>query len=94
MTQILVCSLFFFSYSVEPPISLTINYFHVCVCEGFRENILLCIFSGMLEDGHDDFNTSEDLYDAIGGILQGTDDSKTDDEIKNICEKLHSLMSL
>lgn len=50
--------------------------------------------NGMLEDGHDDFNTSEDLYDAIGGILQGTDDSKTDDEIKNICEKLHSLMSL
>uniref|UniRef100_A0A8W8JPN2 ABC transporter domain-containing protein n=1 Tax=Magallana gigas TaxID=29159 RepID=A0A8W8JPN2_MAGGI len=49
--------------------------------------------NGMLEDGHDDFNTSEDLYDAIGGILQGTDDSKTDDEIKNICEKLHSLMS-
>lgn len=47
----------------------------------------------MLEDGHDDFNKSEDLYDAIGGILQGTDDSKTDDEIKNICEKLHSLMS-
>lgn len=49
--------------------------------------------NGMLEDGHDDFNTSEDLYDAIGGILQGTDDSKTDDEIKNICENLHSLMS-
>jgi hypothetical protein len=48
----------------------------------------------MLEDGHDDFETSEDLYDAIGGILQGTDDSKTDDEIKNICESLHSLMSL
>ncbi|XP_048750945.1 ATP-binding cassette sub-family F member 3-like [Ostrea edulis] len=50
--------------------------------------------NGMLEDGHDDFQTSEDLYDAIGGILQGTDDSKTDDEIKNICGNLHSLMSL
>ncbi|XP_062597281.1 ATP-binding cassette sub-family F member 3-like [Saccostrea cucullata] len=49
--------------------------------------------NGMLEDGHDDFESSEDLYDAIGGILQGTDDSKTDEEIKNICEKLHSLMT-
>lgn len=55
---------------------------------------ILDTFSGMLEDGHDDFQTSEDLYDAIGGILQGTDDSKTDDEIKNICGNLHSLMSL
>nr|XP_022340495.1 ATP-binding cassette sub-family F member 3-like [Crassostrea virginica] len=49
--------------------------------------------NGMLEDGHDDFETSDDLYDAIGGILQGTDDSKTDDEIKNICDKLHTLMT-
>lgn len=70
-----------------------LTYSPVRVCHFFKENTLLYIFSGMLEDGHDDFNTSEDLYDAIGGILQGTDDSKTDDEIKNICEKLHSLMS-
>lgn len=44
-------------------------YFFVRVCYFFKVNILLCIFLGMLEDGYDDFNTSEDLYDVIGGIL-------------------------
>ncbi|XP_025083351.1 LOW QUALITY PROTEIN: ATP-binding cassette sub-family F member 3-like [Pomacea canaliculata] len=49
--------------------------------------------SSILEDGGDDFGTSEDLFDAIGMLLQQADDSKTEDEIKIICSCLHSSMN-
>ena len=47
----------------------------------------------MLEDGHDDFETADDLYDAIGAMLQQSDDSKSDDEILDICGRLYNLMN-
>lgn len=46
----------------------------------------------MLEDGGDDFETSDDLYDAIGVMLQQADESKTEEEVKEICDRLHSLL--
>ncbi|KAH9504419.1 ATP-binding cassette sub- F member 3 [Bulinus truncatus] len=49
--------------------------------------------NGMLEDGGEDFKTSDDLYDAIGTMLQQADDSKSDEDIKEICDRLHSLLS-
>lgn len=55
---------------------------------------LCLIIPGILEDGGDDFGTSEDLFDAIGMLLQQADDSKTEDEIKIICSCLHSSMNL
>ncbi|CAL1543684.1 unnamed protein product [Lymnaea stagnalis] len=48
--------------------------------------------NGMLEDGGDDFTTSDDLYDAIGIMLQQADESKTEDEIKAICDRLYLLL--
>ncbi|XP_055863987.1 ATP-binding cassette sub-family F member 3-like [Biomphalaria glabrata] len=48
--------------------------------------------NGMLEDGGDDFETSDDLYDAIGVMLQQADESKTEEEVKEICDRLHSLL--
>ncbi|KAK3105053.1 hypothetical protein FSP39_016220 [Pinctada imbricata] len=47
----------------------------------------------MLEDGHDDFDTADDLYDAIGAMLQQSDDSKSDNEILEICASLFRLMN-
>ena len=47
---------------------------------------------GMLDDGHEDFDTSDDLFDAIGVMLQQADESKTEDDIKEICDRLFSLL--
>ena len=49
--------------------------------------------AGMLEDGTEDFSTSEDLYDAIGPLLQQVDDSKTDNDIREICDRLYNLVT-
>lgn len=46
----------------------------------------------MLEDGGDDFSTSDDLFEAIGIMLQQADDSKTEDDIKEICDRLYCLL--
>lgn len=48
--------------------------------------------TSILEDGGDDFSTGEDLYDAIGMLLQQADESKTEEDIKNICSHLHAVM--
>ena len=47
----------------------------------------------MLEDGFEDFSTSEDLYDAIGPLLEQVDDSKTEDDIREICNRLYNLVT-
>ena len=49
-------------------------------------------FSGILEGGYEEFDTPDDLYDAIGDLLQGVDSSKSEDDIREICERfLHVL---
>ena len=60
------------------------------------KNVFLIVkrfsFPGMLDDGHEDFETSDDLFDAIGVMLQQADESKTEDDIKEICDRLFSLL--
>ncbi|BFZ23443.1 hypothetical protein BsWGS_26482 [Bradybaena similaris] len=48
--------------------------------------------NSMLEDGGDDFETSHDLFDAIGMMLQQADETKSENEIKDICNRLHALL--
>ncbi|GFR97201.1 ATP-binding cassette sub-family F member 3 [Elysia marginata] len=48
--------------------------------------------NSMLDDGQEDFETSDDLFDAIGVMLQQADESKTEDDIKEICDRLFSLL--
>ena len=50
-------------------------------------------FAGMLEDGVEEFGTSEDLFEAIGPLLQQVDDTKTDDDIREICDRLYNLVT-
>ncbi|KAL5015228.1 hypothetical protein ScPMuIL_009498 [Solemya velum] len=47
--------------------------------------------NGVLDDASE-FESSDDLYDAIGVVLQSADDSKTEEEIKSICDRLHRLL--
>ena len=47
---------------------------------------------GMLEDS-DVTSTVEDLYEAIGPFLEQVDDTRTEDEIKEICDRLYALIS-
>jgi len=48
--------------------------------------------NSVLEDGVDEFETPEDLYEAIGVMLQQSDESKSEEDMKEICERLHSLL--
>ena len=51
------------------------------------------LIAGMLEDGTEDFSTSEDLFDAIGPLLGQVDDTKSDDDIREICDRLYNLVT-
>lgn len=48
--------------------------------------------NSILDDGHEDFESSDDLFDAIGVMLQQADETKTEDDIKEICDRLFSLL--
>ncbi|BES96486.1 ATP-Hypothetical protein cassette, subfamily F, member [Nesidiocoris tenuis] len=47
---------------------------------------------GVLSNGIDDFEDSEELYDAVGAVLHEVSEEKTEDDIREICGKLLSLM--
>ncbi|XP_033764242.1 ATP-binding cassette sub-family F member 3-like [Pecten maximus] len=49
--------------------------------------------NGLLEDGHDEIDTPDDLFEAIGIMLLQTDESKTEDDIKDICGRLYGIMN-
>ncbi|XP_019881799.1 ATP-binding cassette sub-family F member 3 [Aethina tumida] len=43
---------------------------------------------GVLQNGADDFEDSEEVYEAIGEVLQEVSNDKTEDDIRNICNEL------
>ncbi|XP_044259705.1 ATP-binding cassette sub-family F member 3 [Tribolium madens] len=47
---------------------------------------------GVLENGADDFQDSEEVYEAIGEVLQEVSSDKTEEDIRNICDELHNMM--
>ncbi|KAJ3642747.1 hypothetical protein Zmor_025504 [Zophobas morio] len=47
---------------------------------------------GVLENGADDFQDSEEVYDAIGEVLQEVSSDKTEDDIRNICNELLNML--
>lgn len=48
--------------------------------------------TGILNDSCDDFETPQDIYDAVGDLLLNSAIGKTEDDITDICEKFHGLM--
>uniref|UniRef100_A0A336K328 ATP-binding cassette sub-family F member 3 n=1 Tax=Culicoides sonorensis TaxID=179676 RepID=A0A336K328_CULSO len=48
--------------------------------------------SSILENGSDEFESSDEIYDAIGGILHEVATDKSENEIKSLCEQFLGLM--
>lgn len=48
--------------------------------------------TGVLVSGVEDFESSDDLYDAIGAILHEVSAEKSENDIKDLCEQLLCLM--
>lgn len=48
--------------------------------------------TGVLVSGVEDFESSDDLYDAIGAILHEVSVEKSENDIKDLCEQLLCLM--
>ncbi|CAE1242067.1 ABCF3 [Acanthosepion pharaonis] len=49
--------------------------------------------TGIINDSsEDDFESPQDIYDAIGDLLLNSATGKTEDDVKDICEKFHGLM--
>jgi len=46
-------------------------------------------FSGIVTGYDDDIESAEDLYDAIGSMLEGLDSNLEDDTVREICQRLH-----
>lgn len=47
---------------------------------------------GVLETSSDEFESSEEVFEAVGGILQEVDMSKEEDQIRDICEQMMLMM--
>jgi ATP-binding cassette subfamily F protein 3 len=47
---------------------------------------------GVLKNGADDFQDSEEVYDAIGEVLQEVSSDKTEDDIRTICNELLNML--
>ena len=47
--------------------------------------------TGILENGADDFETVDDLYEAIGDMLLEVD-GKGEDDVREICDRLMEVM--
>ncbi|GAB1599407.1 ATP-binding cassette sub-family F member 3-like [Argonauta hians] len=48
--------------------------------------------TGIIEDSADDFNTADDIYEAIGALLLDSATGKTEDDVFDICEKFHGIV--
>ena len=56
------------------------------------DDVLFGYIESILETSGDDFENDEDIFEAIGGVLQEVDQSKTEDSIKIICNKIMCLI--
>ena len=54
------------------------------------DDVLLSYVESILETSGDDFENEEDIFEAIGAVLQEVDQSKSEDSIKHLCSKLLS----
>ncbi len=54
----------------------------------------VCV-SGVLDSGGADFEDGEEVYDAIGGVLQEVSvDSKNEDDVRDICLQMFNTLKL
>lgn len=64
------------------------------ICANFTSSRLIfgVIVLGVLSSSADDFESSEEIYDAIGEILHEVAGDKTEDDIRSLCTKFHTIM--
>lgn len=62
--------------------------------ENLVKNILVknILFSGVLGNSSEEFESGIDIYEAIGEILHEISNQKTEDEIRNLCDKFHEIL--
>lgn len=60
------------------------------------ENLSVCVcVTGVLDSGGADFEDGEEVYDAIGGVLQEVSaDSKNEDDVRDICLQMFNTLKL
>lgn len=47
---------------------------------------------GVLEGSQDDFDTCDDIFDAVGDILQSINMEKSEDSIRDLCQQFLNIM--
>lgn len=56
---------------------------------------LWCCSTGVLDGGGPDFEDGEEVFDAIGDVLQDVSaDSKNEDDIRDICLQMFNTLKL
>nr|CAD7463013.1 unnamed protein product [Timema tahoe] len=56
------------------------------------DDALFQYVEGVLSGGADDFDDTEEIYEAIGEVLHGVGQDKTETEIRKICDRLLFIM--
>lgn len=46
----------------------------------------------ILETSGDDFESCDDLFEAVGEVLQEVDEDKNEDDIREICDRMYNLV--
>lgn len=47
---------------------------------------------GVLTGSEEDFDTCDDIFDAVGDILQGIDGERSEENIRGLCDEFFSIM--
>lgn len=50
------------------------------------------MYLGVLTSSADDFEDSGEIFDAVGEVLQEVANDKSEDDIKDVCQKLWGIM--
>uniref|UniRef100_A0A1A9WSL8 ATP-binding cassette sub-family F member 3 n=1 Tax=Glossina brevipalpis TaxID=37001 RepID=A0A1A9WSL8_9MUSC len=58
------------------------------------DNELKEYVEGVLAGSLDDFESCDDIYDAVGDILQSINSEKTEDNIRDLCSQFYNIMKL
>lgn len=70
----------------------------LCRSYNFIYDNVLCVCvcgSGVLDSGGPDFEDGEEVFDAIGGVLQEVSaDCKNEDDIRDICLQMFNTLKL
>ena len=53
--------------------------------------VFFILHVGVLESP-EDFESSEDVYDAVGGVLQGAAEDTTEKDVRDLCQQLFSAL--